>query len=49
MGQQECQQLFRFYDDNRSGFLTPDEIVDVVWDIYTSDIMNDRVAFQQML
>lgn len=45
----ECQQLFRFYDDDRNGFLTPDELLDVVWDLYTSDIQNDRVAYQQML
>jgi hypothetical protein len=22
---------------------------DVVWDIYTNDVMNDRIAYQQML
>lgn len=41
--------MFRFYDDNKSGFLSPDELTDVVWDIYTSDIQNDRVAYQQLL
>lgn len=49
VSEQECEQLFRFYDDNRSGFLTHDELGDVVWDIYTSDVQNDRVAYQQML
>lgn len=34
--QQECEQLFRYYDDDRNGFLTANEIVDVVWDLYTS-------------
>jgi hypothetical protein len=45
----ECEQLFRFYDDDRNGFLTPNEIVEVAWDIYTSDVMNDRTSIQQML
>jgi hypothetical protein len=22
---------------------------DIVWDIYTNDVMNDRIAYQQML
>ena len=29
--------------------MTEDELADVVWDIYTSDIQNDRVAYQQLL
>lgn len=41
--------MFRFYDDDRNGFLTPNELVDIVWDLYTADIQNDRVAIQQML
>ena len=45
----ECQQLFKYYDDDRNGFLTPNEMNDVVWDIYTNQIMNDRIAYQQML
>lgn len=49
VSENECEQLFRFYDDNKSGFLTADELTDVVWDIYTSDIQNDRVAYQQLL
>lgn len=32
----ECQQLFKFYDDDRNGFLTPNEMNDVVWDIYSN-------------
>jgi len=24
-------------------------LVDIVWDLYTSDVQNDRVAIQQML
>lgn len=49
LNQQECEQLFRFYDDDRNGFLTPNELVDIVWDLYTADVQNDRVAIQQML
>ena len=49
VSENECEQLFRFYDDNRSGYLTPDELTDVVWDIYSSDIQNDRLAYQQLL
>lgn len=41
--------MFRFYDDDRNGFLTPNELVDIVWDLYTADVQNDRVAIQQML
>lgn len=49
LNQQSCQELFMYYDDNGNGMMTPDEIVDVVWDIYSNDIQNDRASIQQML
>mgnify|MGYP000889904211 CR=1 FL=1 len=46
---QVCQELFMYYDDDGNGRMTPNEVIDMVWDAYSSDIQNDRASIQQML
>lgn len=46
---QICQELFLYYDDDGNGRMTPNEVIDMVWDVYSCDIQNDRASIQQML
>ena len=43
VSKEECEKVFDFYDDKQENLLTKPQVIDLTWDIYTSEILNDRV------